>query len=56
MVQNKIGEVACLYGSLSTVHCGQLGGAGGAEARGAGDQEGEGRDGEPGRHGGRTPG
>ena len=24
MVQNKIGEVACLYGSLSTVQCGHL--------------------------------
>ena len=48
-------QVSAQWDHTGAVHCGQHGGAGGAEARGAGDQEGEGRDGEPRRHGGRTP-
>ena len=49
-------QVSAQWDHTRAVHCGQLAGAGGAEARGAGDQEGAGRDGEPGRHGGRPPG
>ena len=49
-------QVSAQWDQTRAVHCGQLAGAGGAEARGAGDQEGAGRDGEPGRHGGRPPG